>query len=670
MKKRVFSFLTILLLVFSPICVLAEDYSNAYTIANQKPSSIYASSDYVIDKYDINAVVNDDNSFVITETITAYFNAPRHGIYRKIPLRNEIVRLDGSKSHNRAIISGIEVSEGYTTSYSGNEMEIKIGSENTTITGEHTYVIKYIYDLGKDHVKKFDELYFNLIGPNWDTYIGNVTFTIKMPKDFDSSKLGFSHGQVGSVNSSLVSYNIDDNVITGSYKGILSKNEALTVRCELPEGYFANASDRTSPYWPFMIAVPLCGLLISFLLWLKYGRDDQVIETVEFYPPQGLNSLEVGMLYRGKAVNSDVVSLMVYLANQGYISISETEEKRKFSKAKKGFKITKIKDYDGNNDNERIFLDGLFSAGVSTNYSEVYTEINDAKKNGEKLGYLEAMNRVVNRKSLGVTEVTDDDLKNSFYVTVGEILNNINKERSKIFENNYSLKKVIVFISIFISLSFMIAIPVSIYLSLGDVFHELLIVFFLIPFFAIGVFLDSIYGSARVMWLILCFFFLIIFLASGTAIGVIFDSMLYLLLFVLGIICIVGMCVFMQLMPKRNQYGIQMLGKLRGFKNFLETAEKEQLESMVNQNPTYFYNILPYTYVLGVSDKWIKKFEGIAMQPPSWYDGADEFDYATFSSFMHNTMNSANESMSSSPSDSSGGGSSGGGSGGGGGGSW
>ena len=120
-----------------------------------------------------------------------------------------------------------------------------------------------------------------------------------------------------------------------------------------------------------------------------------------------------------------------------------------------------------------------------------------------------------------------------------------------------------------------------------------------------------------------------------------------------------------------------MLGKIRGFKNFLETAEKERLESMVMQDPTYFYNILPYTYVLGVSDKWIKKFESISLQAPYWYNGINDFDIASFGSFMNSTMTSAQKVMTSRPSSSSsssgsssGGGFSGGGSGGGGGGSW
>ena len=63
-----------------------------------------------------------------------------------------------------------------------------------------------------------------------------------MPKEFDKSKLGFSHGRVGFVDSNDVFYQVNGNVITGQYNGKLNKGEALTVRCELPEGYFAFCS--------------------------------------------------------------------------------------------------------------------------------------------------------------------------------------------------------------------------------------------------------------------------------------------------------------------------------------------------------------------------------------------------------------------------------------------
>ena len=127
-------------------------------------------------------------------------------------------------------------------------------------------------------------------------------------------------------------------------------------------------------------------------------------------------------------------------------------------------------------------------------------------------------------------------------------------------------------------------------------------------------------------------------------------------------------------LQKRTEFGKDIIGKIYGFKNFLETAEKEKLETLVSENPTYFYDILPYTYVLGVSKKWISKFESISIEPPSWYDyGHTTYNVSMMDTFMNKTFVSAASTLNSSPSSSGGsggGGSSGGGSGGGGGGSW
>ena len=129
---------------------------------------------------------------------------------------------------------------------------------------------------------------------------------------------------------------------------------------------------------------------------------------------------------------------------------------------------------------------------------------------------------------------------------------------------------------------------------------------------------------------------------------------------------------FHDFLSKRTPYGTEILGRILGFRNFLITAEKDKLEALVEENPEYFYDILPYTYVLDVSSKWMKKFESLTMSAPNWYSSEDDraFDYIMFSHFMSSTMSTAMTSMTSTPSSSSCGGFSGGGSGGGGGGSW
>ena len=611
----------------------------------------YSSYDYVIDKYDINIIVNENNTFDITETITAYFNVSKHGIFRTIPLKNTITRLDGTTSTNRTQVTNVSVDNEYTISRKNGNYKLQIGSANRTLTGEQKYVIKYTYNLGKDPVKDYDELYYNIIGNEWDTVIGNVTFSITMPKEFDSSKLGFSSGTTGSTDNSKVKYNVSGNKITGNYNGILGTNEALTVRCELPEGYFVGARLTFNSINYIIYLIPLLFLVITLLLWYKYGRDDQVVETVEFYPPQGFNSLEVGFLYKGKAENQDVISLLIYLANQGYIKIAEIEKKALFNKSK-DFKITKLKEYDGNNVNERKFLNGLFS--------KKYKAGTDS-----------------------INEVTSTDLYNNFYITTDKILSNINSKenKNKIFEKSASSKNIFIILMI-IATYCLITIPP--FFEYGE--SESLLLALLFPGIGFTVLFYYVFGGTHAIYangkvdyssISLKIFGLVWGLGFGgipwatLVLPTLKQEPFYLIGYGFGLLCILIMVICLKYLPKRTPYGNEILGKLKGFKNFLETAEKEKLEAMVMKDPTYFYNILSYAYVLGVSDKWIKKFESISLKAPSRYDSPNTFNMRTFESFMDSTMTSAQSNMSSSNSGgSSGGGSSGGGSGGGGGGSW
>ena len=559
-------------------------------------SAITNVTGYTFSSHDVDITVNQNNSFDITETITADFTTPRHGIYVTLPLFNTLPRADGTKSTNHARVTNVSASENYTTDTENNNYIIKIGSPDYTVTGEHTYTVKYNYNIGRDPLNGKDELYFNIISNNWETSTDHVTFKITMPAEFDASTLGFTSGPTGSTLNNI-SYSVDGNTISGSYNGTLKPYEAITVRMELPEGYFVTPSPSDNPLvYTLFFVIPTIFVGICFYLWFKFGRDDYVAAVVEYKPPKGLNSLDAGFLYKGHAISSDVTSLLIYLANQGYLKISETETKTAFGGIKKSFKITKLKDYNGDNKNERTFLDGLFALSKS-----------------EK----------------APLEVTPKDLENHFYTTVNNILADTNSKanRDKIFEKSASSKSIYITLLILATFTIIITLPPALYGSLNN--------------FISDYFYTLIYDR-------ICLF------------GVLY-----------GVACIIGMIIFKHILPKRTKYGTEMLGKLRGLKDFLETVEKDRIETMVEENPKFFYDILPFAYVLGVSDKWIKKFESISMEPPSWYDGPDAFDMIMFSSFMHSTMSSANSSMVSNPSSSSsGGGFSGGGSGGSGGGAW
>ena len=141
--------------------------------------------------------------------------------------------------------------------------------------------------------------------------------------------------------------------------------------------------------------------------------------------------------------------------------------------------------------------------------------------------------------------------------------------------------------------------------------------------------------------------------------------------------------VSMAFMAQRTEANAKFIGRLTGFRNFIEKAELDRIKMLAEENPSYFFSILPYAYVFGLTDTWIEKFENIPLDTPGWYT----YDTGTynplhgywiFSSMTRNMSNNLSENIQV-PMDADdvggggflgGGGFTGGGFGGGGGGSW
>ncbi len=139
---------------------------------------------------------------------------------------------------------------------------------------------------------------------------------------------------------------------------------------------------------------------------------------------------------------------------------------------------------------------------------------------------------------------------------------------------------------------------------------------------------------------------------------------------------------------KRTEQGTIWIGQILGLRNFIEVAEHDRLVALAEETPEIFYDILPYAYVLGVTDVWSKKFESIAIPQPEWYVGTNpNFSSYLLWSSLNRSMSTLSSSMVSVPAPKgstggggtfgggggggfSGGGFSGGGFGGGGGGGW
>ena len=542
---------------------------------------VSADSSMYADSVKVDIVVNENNSFDITETININFLTSHHGILRSLPTVNTVVRENGVKTTNFARITGIKVNEEFETETDGSDLVIKIGDPDAYISGNKQYVISYNYDIGNDPLSGLDEFYYNVIGTEWDYDIKSLDVVIHMPKDFDFSKLGVSHGAYGTVDySGVTQERIGNDIILRKADG-LNSHEAFTVRLELEEGYFAKRSNIMALITLILSPLlALVSLVLGRIAYSKYGKKDPVVEVVEFYPPNNLTPPRLVKQESDVASGESVNSLLIMLAEKGYLTIEDTEDEN--------YRINIIRQPDGRlSEEEKLYLEGLI----------------ERVSNDEGLAYVEK-----------------SDLKNSFYHVIDEIRRHIDETTPSIYTPGQVSR----------------AIPTAI---VG------------IALIALPPILFSIAKTATIFQ-IEVFFHLKLH-----------ELLLLLFCIISGIILVITAACYGRRTPDNNL----LIGRIRGFRNFIETAEKDRIEVLVHQNPNYFYDILPYAYALGVSSAWIDRFEDMMIEPPRWYYGNN------FHTFMSDTMtdiSSAAVSGGSSDSSSSGGGVSGGGSGGGGSSGW
>lgn len=157
--------------------------------------------------------------------------------------------------------------------------------------------------------------------------------------------------------------------------------------------------------------------------------------------------------------------------------------------------------------------------------------------------------------------------------------------------------------------------------------------------------------------------------------------------FVIGtvVVSIVTTVFFAIIMKRPTIRGRKLLDEMLGFKDFLEVAEKEELNlrNPPQKTPELFEMMLPYALALGVEQAWSEKFAKVlaairgpdgAAYSPSWYNGTwNTSNLSKTTNSFSSGLSSAVGSAVSPPGSSSGGGGggfSGGGGGGGGGGGW
>ncbi|HHW95549.1 MAG TPA: DUF2207 domain-containing protein [Mogibacterium sp.] len=545
------------------------------------PSAVYSYDSYTTDNYDVEITVNEDNTFEFHEKIDINFLTARHGIYRYIP-------------EKMCKIVDVKVPDYEKKVYrdSGNRV-IKIGSPDRTVIGKNTYDIFYKMVVYDDKDTTEDILSLDVIPTGWENAIESATVRINLPKPAPLENIAIYSGYYGSRgndNNVQIETSDDGKTILLNAEKLPYKN-GITIYLELPEGYWVG---ETTPgkLMPWHILMFLIGPVIAFLLWLYHGRDDVMVKTLEFYPPEDMTPGEMGYFIDGVADRKDLISSIVYLADKGCLSIRQ--------EGKRDFYLKKIKAPQ----DEPKYINTIFN-GLFGKKNEV--RIKDL---GESFG-----------KKYQTAETQLADMftgKNSRYTN-----QSIAARAGAIIASTFPVLALGVW-EMTSGIEFSLTgIGISALAILGSA------VLFCISF-------DQIKGKKLLKGGLKLFFALLLMnigLSGSLSTSETLDYVGYpkaqqIMAFVM--IGTIVSIVFAVLALARTSKNTALMGRVLGFRDFIKTAELDKLNELVEEDPEYFYHILPYAYVFGLTNKWIKNFENIPINKPVWV----ESEYTIYDSYM------------------------------------
>ncbi len=298
---------------------------------------------------------------------------------------------------------------------------------------------------------------------------------------------------------------------------------------------------------------------------VSYARKRRLIKPVEFFPPEGFSPLDAALVYSARGMRTSYIlnPLLLYWVDKGYVSVEEDG---------RGLKVNCLKTPPSFEESGR--------ARKKTYNCEmkIFAKMFD----GDEEYY-----------SLAAEKSVSDEYEKALEELKGMSRSVIGKKGKRI---SLIMKLAAA------ALAFIVGILVSVYSHLPIVLMMLFPVIgaFLMKFMPAPVLVRvpfmAVWGGVPLLALL----FLIpiptlLSIAVGTAI----------------LVLLLTICVFAENTDFREKKDLKIYAKVCSFRRFLIVADKKRLEMLVEQYPRYFYDVLPYFYVFGITRKMKSKFDKI-----------------------------------------------------------
>lgn len=613
MKEKLKVKLILIFLLFAAVLVLAFLPSFKHTArADSEPVS-----DYAYNNGSMQIDVDENKVLHIKENLKVAFLKNQSYFKRRVAGKTKSVKnVNGKAKKGRSFLAEITVSgakiEGEECEFSvarngtNNYIRLENGGTfkkwNTDDRPLYNIELEYICDLSQDEDGKgaLGFYFFEEVEQRWFIFDSGerskLSVTVNMPKDFDADKVSVVSG--GGNISEKSGLTVDGNTIKFSveYQNI----DKCRLTALLPDGYFTTRAHYFTFYWYFVGAVgalALAGAGVTFIF-----RQRRPIAPVEITPPV-LNTMQFSAHWHGIARRKDLCTLLLQWARNGCIKIKKD--------GKRDIIITKIKNLPKTAPVGEIgYFKALFEDG------KVYSSKNIRGAAGRRRRY-----RIM-------------------YAT-GKLIEEIG-EPVTYARGVFGGRIAVMFLPLLA--------PIICFLYciiIADDYPFMLAAGFMVAvvamtFFGVYKVLNSIRVKRRaysLVYRILFFLATPAFIPAAALVGIMLTAQymilydyIYLLFISLAWIA-VSLYVLPRFVAKRSEESEKIYGRMVGFKNFLRLAEVKEIETMIDKNPDYYLDVLPYCMIMGLSRKLDKKTE--FLQAPDWAEG---FDAKRFAANLFSTV--------------------------------
>jgi uncharacterized membrane protein YgcG len=556
--KRLFIFVALL------FCIALSFAVNTTTYAATEIDSY----SFEISRYDLVYDIKADRTMHVTENVTIRFTgALSTGFYRDIPIN------DGDRIKNVKVYDGetLEEAEYDVTMEDLDFITLDIGDYTNKTGRTYTYIIEYDYEMTKPADKNV--IYLNAVGFGTGTTIRNITMTLNLPEGLKGGRDGVKYYINAYTTSSSNDFTLtDDKVITASIDYLTAYNGA-TFALTFEDGVLSTRFDPAPLILAIIAAVIIAALLaVKFLVFNKHS----ITPIVNFEPPEGMDPLVMGKLIDNKVNTEDVTSLIYYWANKGYIKIN----------------------LDDKDDPQFIRIFRELPEGTPTHQLKMYHGMFGDRD-----------------------EVKLSQLENKFYPTVEAVTKDVNSSYKALYESKSMGISIVFALLGALILGLAPTIIAMINISSKLFLYESLVM--LIPAFIIYALVESLMYyklkmSNKKFTLCMIGIFALCAIISLLYIFVLPSAIMELSSKIIA--CVAGFIIIILSVTiiSRTEDYTQKLNGIVGFRNFILYTEKDRLEAMLEEDPQFYYHILPYAQVLGVTDKWQNKFDSMVVEPPAW----------------------------------------------------